>query len=204
MPSSHESIAPSEHELIVEFIAQADIANTTKVSYQQALEEFTGWLTHSKTTRRTNTSCALVDAGRADVVRFVAYLSAGDRYAAARHKSVQPVLAAGSRKRFLGALRSFYTYLLSVDLVDTDPTYGIKRPKVTVRPGKHLTAEEVRRLLAVRGEPRERVQTFLLVFTGALVNELRTLRGGMWISNSGRFDSSARATSTASSTSILA
>ncbi len=178
MPSKQEMdamVARSEHELIAEFVAQADVSANTKQAYKRSLEEFACWLVHPKTQRREGGSGALVDARRADVVRFAAYLSAGERYAAGDHFRVRQVLSAASRKRFLGALRSFYLYLLSVDLVDADPTHGIKRPKVTVRPGKHLTAEEVRRLLAVRGEPRERMQTFLLVFTGARMNEIRTL-----------------------------
>ena len=103
MPSKQEMdalVARSEHELIAEFIAQADVSRNTKQAYKRTLEEFACWLVHPKTRRKAGGSGALVETRRADVVRFAAYLSAGDRYAAGDHFRVRQELSAATRKRF--------------------------------------------------------------------------------------------------------
>lgn len=162
-------------ELIIEFCAQADITDATRQAYASHIAEFAAWLAHPSAARAGG-STLLVDASRADVTRFMAYLMRGERFAARDHYKVRSQLAPSTRKRFLAGLHSFYRYLLTVELVGTDPTDGIKRPKVTIKPGLRLTADEVRRLLAVDGSPRDRIQVYLLVFTGARANELRMLR----------------------------
>lgn len=162
-------------ELIEEFVAQADVSDSTKVAYRAQLAEFSAWLAHPKA-RRGSKSVALVDASRGDVTRFMAYLTAGERFAAGQHHRLVHVLSASSRKRFLASLKALYCYLLSVELVERDPTYGIKRPKVKIHPGLYLSAEELRRLLEAPGSARDRVQVYLLAFTGARTNEIRCLR----------------------------
>lgn len=169
------SPASPDQELITEFIAQADVAETTRTVYRAHLGEFARWLVHPRT-RRASVSATLLEARRPDVARFMAYLQSGDRYAAASSPRHAKVPSASTRKTFLASLRKFYRYLLTVELVDVDPTYGIDRPKVRTRPGLTLTAEQVRALLDAKGNPRDRVQVYLLAFTAARMNEIRCLR----------------------------
>ncbi len=164
-----------DDELIAEFVAQADVAETTRVAYRTHLREFAAWLVHPRTTRTTGAG-SLIDARRADVARFMAYLQSGDRYAAAKSPRLAKLPSASTRKSFLASVRRFYRYLLSVELVESDPTYAIDRPKVRTRPGLTLTAEQLRALLDAPGAPRDRVQVYLLVYTAARMNEIRTLR----------------------------
>jgi len=182
MVHTHLSIVDENHvvadsadsNLIREFVAQADVAGPTKVAYRSQLEEFRSWLAHPKT-RRSGGHGSLTDATRADVTRFMAYLTAGERYAAPQHHRLVHVLSPSSRKRFIASLKSFYCFLMSVDLVDRDPTYGVARPKIKLRPGLYLSVEELRRLLEAPGSSRDRIQVYLLAFTGARTNEIRTL-----------------------------
>lgn len=161
--------------LIAEFIAQADVVGSTKVGYKARLGEFRSWLAHPRT-RRPGGPGTLLDATRGDVARFMAYLLSGDRYAVPVKARLVQVPAASTRKSFLASLHTFYRYLICVELVDIDPTVGVDRPKVKIKPGLHLTAEEMRRLLAEPGSPRDRIQVYLLAFTAARMNEIRCLR----------------------------
>lgn len=167
--------ASADQDLIREFAAQADVAERTRYSYRVQIEEFRSWLSHPKTRRATG-HANLCDATRADVTRFMAYLTAGSRYAAPQDPRLKQVLSPSSRKRFIASLKSFYCYLMTVDLVNVDPTYGVARPKIKLKPGMHLSADELRRLLEAPGTPRDRVQVYLLAFTAARSNEIRCLR----------------------------
>jgi site-specific recombinase XerD len=162
-------------ELIAEFVAQADVADTTRAAYRTHVREFAAWLVHPRT-RRAGSSASVLDARRADVARFMAYLQSGDRYAAAKSPRHAKLPSASTRKSVLASVRKFYRYLLSVELVENDPTYAIDRPKVRYKPGLTLTAEQLRALLEAKGTPRDRVQVYLLAFTAARMNEIRTLR----------------------------
>lgn len=114
------STASPDQELITEFIAQADVAETTRTVYRAHLGEFARWLVHPRT-RRASVSATLLEARRPDVARFMAYLQSGDRYAAASSPRHAKVPSASTRKTFLASLRKFYRYLLTVELVDVDP-----------------------------------------------------------------------------------
>lgn len=162
-------------QLIREYIGQADIAATTKQRQGTQLNEFLVWLNHPKG-GHGGTPTSILEARRADVVRFLAYLKGGDRFAAPPNPLRKGTLDASTRKNFLAAMRSFYKYLRSIELVQADPTDAVARPKAPIRPGGRLTADELRQLLAVQGSPRDRIQTYLLAFTGARVSELRSLR----------------------------
>ncbi|MCW2929007.1 MAG: xerD [Thermoleophilia bacterium] len=167
--------AASDLALIEEFIAQAEVGETTRKKYRSQLGEFRAWLVHPRNER--GGAASLLNAGRADVVRFAAYLAEGDRFASTGHRKVKlGAVSPSTRKSYFASLRNFYRYLMTIDLVAWDPTEGVKRPTVKVQPGLRLTAEELRQLLAVPGKPRERIQAFLLAYTAARVNELRGLR----------------------------
>lgn len=167
--------AATDIALIEEFCAQAEVAALTRVKYRTQLEEFREWLAHPRTPRR-DVSPSMCDASRPDVVRFMAYLVGGERYAARRCGCTKDALSPSTRKSFLASLHNFYTYLVAVELVQRDPTAGVPRPKVTTKPGMRLTVEELRRLLAAPGSPRDRVQVYLLAFTAARLAEIRGLR----------------------------
>ena len=64
----------------------------------------------------------------------------------------------------------------SINTALIDDMLGIDAPKVPHKPGLHLSADEVKQLLTERGRPRERIQVFLLTFTGARSDEIRSLR----------------------------
>lgn len=173
---SESSPALAEGErLISEYVGQADIVDSTKHRHTVQLTEFLVWLSHPKSARG-DAPTSLLAVRRADVVRFMGYLKTGDRYAAPQDPRRSSALSASTRKNFLAAIRSLYRYLCSVELVEHDPSNTVPRPKVPIKPGMHLTADELRRLLAVDGSPRDRIQVYLLAFTGARVSELRFLR----------------------------
>lgn len=172
--------AGTDAALIEEFrlaCVQEELGKLTILKYLAQIEEFRSWLAHPRT-RRSAREPGLCGACKADVIRFMTYLVAGDRYAASGHVCVkrEQALSASSRKNFLSALDSFYDYLVSVDLVDRTPTVSVKRPKVTTTPGLTLTSDELRRLLAASGSPRDRVQAYLLAFTASRVAAITNLR----------------------------
>jgi site-specific recombinase XerD len=161
---------------IDEFCAEPGMSRTTRIKQRAHLMELAEWLVHPETRHpREDSPCSIEYATPAQAHMFLAYLLDGSRYAGPPHAAHRP-LAASSRKGFLATLRSFYRYLLLLRVVAHDPTIGIRSPKVRTKPGFHLTPEELRRLLRVPGTPRERIQTYLLVYTAARTIELRRLR----------------------------
>lgn len=173
-PSRDERPDPNAR-LIAEFIAVSPSSESTKHRYATQIGEFRNWLSHPQNERSGSTS--LLKARRPDIARFIAYLASGDRYAA---PSTVPdpsrVLSDSARKNYMSALHSFYKHLLTLELVDKNPTEGVTRPRVRVRPGMRLTAAELRRFLDAPGSPRDRIQAYLLAYTGCRLNEIRCLR----------------------------
>ena len=152
-------------ELIAEFIYGAEVGDASRVKYRTHLVAFTQWLFANGSSPDTP---VLLLATTADVHRFMGSLRAPDRVGGA--------LSASTRKNYLGSLRSFYRYCASVGLVSADPTVPVRTPRVARTPGMHLTLEELRRLLSVNTDARDRIQTYLLVYTAARSGELRLLR----------------------------
>ena len=149
--------------LIEEFRAQAEVAPSTTYKYGVHLREYAHWLS-------TVVGKDVTAASPGDVRRYMAYLRGGDRFAARHHHRINGELKASARKNILSSIHAMYRYLVSVELLVADPS-------ATVKPGVHLTAKELRALLdAPGGDARERFVTFLLVYTGARTNEVRTLR----------------------------
>lgn len=159
---------PYSHDLIVEFTMQAEVGAATQIKYWTHLRVFTLWLLGAG--RRAGDHGVLLVAGTADVQRFMAHLRT------ATLDSSRTALSPSTRKNYLASLRSFYRYCVAVGLVSSDPTVMVRTPRVVTTPGLHLSAVEIRRLLDAPGTPRERIQTYLLVFTAARSGELRTLR----------------------------
>lgn len=155
--------------LIEEFVAQAEVSAVTLHKYRMHLTEYARWL--AQVVERQ-----LIAATPGDVRRYMAYLKAGDRFAARRHHRISNSLSASARKNMLSSIHSFYRYLVAVELIAVDPSAAVRPPRVAIKPGLHLSAEELRALLDAPGDPRERITVFLLVYTGARANELRRLR----------------------------
>jgi site-specific recombinase XerD len=166
-PSAHDTNA----SLVDEFIAQAEVVETTRKKYRTHLTEFCCWLE-----TQVGADADVCAVTTAEVARFMAYLRSGDRWAKSDVRKVgRDSPSPSTRKNFHASLASFYRYLTSVALVSRNPLIGIDTPKVPHKPGLRLTAEEVRELLADRGHPRERMQVYLLTFTGARSDEVRSL-----------------------------
>lgn len=170
MQPSPRQIHQANLRLIAEFAVQADVTDATRAKYRAHLGELAAWIAHDR-------CIPLEQVASADIVRFMGYLRGGDRFAAPQHHRVIGELSASARKNVLASIHSFYRYLVLVGVVVVDPSASIKPPRVQHRPGLVLDAGEVRTLLdAPGGTPRERIQTFLLVYTAARAGELRRLR----------------------------
>lgn len=154
--------------LIEEFIAQAEVGAVTHHKYRVHLQEYARWL--ARIAKRP-----ITDATPGDVRRYMAYLKGGDRFAAKCHHRISGDLSASARKNMLSSIHSFYRFLVAVEIIAIDPSSAVKPPRVVLKPGLHLSAPEVRALLDAPGDPRERIVTFMLVYTGARQNELRWL-----------------------------
>ena len=83
--------------------------------------------------------------------------------------------------RNIASIKSFYAYLLREKMVDSDPSEGIKPPKIVKKAPEILSVEEVNRLL---DQPtiktpkgiRDKAMLELLYATGIRVTELVTLK----------------------------
>lgn len=150
---------------------QVEVAETTRLKYRPHPNEFERWLRHTHGDDKL-----LVDARTADVARFMAYLKSGTRFCSGWAFRDPKVVKPATRKNILASLASFYDYLVSIELVDSDPTARVEKPKVKHSPGLRLSGDQVRDLLAARGGARCDIQTYLLTFTGARSRELRFLR----------------------------
>ncbi|MCW2927014.1 MAG: hypothetical protein JWM86_982, partial [Thermoleophilia bacterium] len=113
MPRHHLSVVgpdtpdtTCDTDLIREFLAQTDVADSTRVRYRAQLNEFRTWLSHPRT-RRAAGGTTLLDVRRADVARFMSYLLSGDRYAVAPHALRVALPSASTRKSFLASLHKF-------------------------------------------------------------------------------------------------
>ncbi len=163
--TNHLEGAGPSRDLIVEFILQADVTEATRAKYRTHLAAFSVWLHANGASANV---AALLHATPGDVHRFLASLRAADR--------VGGPLSPSTRKNYLASLRSFYAYGRAVRLVDADPSASVRAPRIARTPGMHLSADELRRLLHINTTPRDRIQTYLLVYTGARSGELRSLR----------------------------
>lgn len=170
--STPHPIHQSDYDLIDEFVAQADAAASTRYKYRVQLAEFARWLA---ITRDDNVRGQLLTATAREVGQFMSHLDSGDRFAARTVEQRGTVLSPSSRKSYLASIHSLYRYLVSMDVLAVDPSRAIRAPRVRHVPGLHLTEDELRLLLDARGSARERIVTYLLVFTAARSGELRDL-----------------------------
>lgn len=86
-------------------------------------------------------------------------------------------LTVGSR---IAAISSFYRFLIRMDLLASNPCERLERPKHTPSPARGLSAEDLKRLLAVIPEDiggrRDRAIILTLVLTGRRRSEVLNLK----------------------------
>lgn len=143
-------------------IAEKGASQNTFKSYLSDLEEFQNFL---------NTECNvknLESAQKADIKQYLSYLQE-NKY------------SSKSQARKLSALHSFYIFLLSENIIEKNPTYGIFSPKIGKSLPKYLSKEEIELLIktakkihTARGIRLE-FQMELLYATGLRVSELVSL-----------------------------
>lgn len=80
-----------------------------------------------------------------------------------------------TRRGYLGDLRRFYTWAMTRDLADVDPTVGIQTPRVPVRDPTPLTATEVAQARAACRNRQDRLVIGLGIFAGLRVSEMAHL-----------------------------
>ncbi len=82
----------------------------------------------------------------------------------------------------LACISSFFRFLIRMKIVSSNPCDEIERPRVSPAPPRGLSAEEIRRLLAVipetHGGLRDRAITLTLVLTGRRRSEILNLKAG--------------------------
>jgi integrase/recombinase XerD len=117
--------------------------------------------------RLDSKSVPLVDAGRADIMDYIAWRVEG---------GAKP----RSTARQLSSFRRFYRYLLREGIIREDPTVNIAMPKIGRSLPQSLTQQDVESLLAAPkvSEPlghRDRTMLEVLYATGVRVSELINL-----------------------------
>lgn len=90
------------------------------------------------------------------------------------HSIVKAGLSAKTQGRRLSALREFYRYLYSEDLIKKNPADYLQSPKIGQSLPKYLTEDEVKRLIDKADENDVRMKTMLEVLyaSGMRVSEL--------------------------------
>jgi len=82
----------------------------------------------------------------------------------------------------MACLSSFFRFLIRMDIVGTNPCDRLERPRTSTPPARGLSAEEVRRLMAVipdtRAGLRDRAIILTLVLTGRRRAEVFRMRAG--------------------------
>jgi len=167
VPTSSESVpAPSGRDpLIDDFLdylrVERRLAANSVEAYGRDLRRYAGFLS-------TRGAAGLSEV---DVPRLRAYLAF----------TAQSGLAASSRARALAAVRAFYRFLQLEGRIDQDPTEYLEAPRGWKKLPRHLSGEEVERLLAhpdrgTRTGLRDALLLALLYDCGLRVSELAALR----------------------------
>src|SRR3990167_3295237 len=90
----------------------------------------------------------------------------------------------------LACLSSFYRFLIRMDAIASNPCDALERPKVSPSPPRGLTADDIRRLLAVIPETpvglRDRAIVLTLTLTGRRRAEVLNMMAGDLTHEDGR------------------
>jgi integrase/recombinase XerC len=79
-----------------------------------------------------------------------------------------------SANRKLSSLSSFFNYLISEDVVESNPTFNVKRTTIPGKFADYLKPEQVKRVLSTCRNIQERMIVSTFYFTGVRLEELRT------------------------------
>ncbi len=149
-------VLPEVH-LFLDFArVEKGLARNSIESYKRDLGEFSAFLYRRKR--------SLSEVSREDVRAFLKHL-------------YERQLGARSAARFLVSLRGFFRFLVREGRLSADPTADIDAPKIEQSLPKHLSADEVERLLAQPDVStplglRDKALLELLYATGMRVSEL--------------------------------
>jgi integrase/recombinase XerD len=146
----------------IDYLAvERGLSKNTLESYQRDLLTFEKYVTQTHHRQ-------IIDVNRTHLVHYLAWLQKSGR-------------ANSTISRNLASLRSFFHYLLRIEILTIDPTLHVDTPKIEKRLPKVLSVDEVERLLAapdagsVAGY-RDRAMLELLYATGIRVSELISIR----------------------------
>lgn len=145
---------------------------------------FIEYLTDTK-----NSSSNTILAYERDIERYKEYIdslgislknASNDDVLAFKSKLVDSGLSTSSVSRAMSSVRAFYQFLISKNVVNSNPAKGIKNDKVSKNPFEILSSEEVDRLLAQPSgsDPkslRDKAMIELMYATGIKVSELVSL-----------------------------
>ena len=150
--------------------------------------EINGFLEYIQNTKRVSQNT--VAAYKQDIVAFEKFLKDNgiDQFSDATNTQVVAYLMelkqTGKSKatvnRKLASIRAFYRYLMNQGTIRTNPTEGIKSPKISRKGISYMTIEEVERLLdmpddSVKGK-RDKAMLEVLYATGIRVSEIIELK----------------------------
>ncbi len=144
-------------------------------------EDFIEYLKNEK--KMAKNSC---DAYRRDVSEFVAFeasrgitdvtTASGTEMVAWLHQLKSMGRSASTVNRKVASVRAFYRYLIDQGFAQTDPTTGIRSPKIERKEIEYLSIEEIDRLLESPDDSprgiRDRAILEVLYATGIRVSEL--------------------------------
>lgn len=136
--------------------------------------------------KEKNMSDNTLDAYRRDVHEFIVFESSrglsdlletsSTEIIAFLHNLKEAGKSAATVNRKLASLRAFFNYMISINLIKSNPTNSIKSPKVERKELEYLTVEEVDRLLNTPDEStrgiRDKAILEVLYATGIRVSEL--------------------------------
>lgn len=145
----------------------------------------------SHLTFEQNLSPNSIDAYKLDITRFIEYLKLNNINSPKEarpnhiHRLLQALteigLSENSLARNLSSLRGFYKFLIGENIMDTDPTVHVDRPKIPRYLPSVLTYEEIEKIFASQDvkEPlglRNRAMFEIIYASGLRVSELLTFK----------------------------
>lgn len=145
------------HEFVEYLAVERGLSNNTLDSYQRDLRAFETYL-------KQKTKLKIEEARQGDIVSYLAFLHAKGK-------------ANSTISRNVASIRSFFHYMVRVQMLPYDPTVHIDTPKIEKRLPKVMTVAQVEKLLTspdlntIAGI-RDKAMLELLYATGIRVTEL--------------------------------
>lgn len=149
-------------------------ARNTVAAYRNDLSQLIDYLGH-----REPPVSSWIDVTAADLAAFVDMLRS---MKITKRNGEEKLVAPSTIARKIAALKSFFNYLTTKNIIPRDPSGGLEAPRVAKRTPKTMTNDEVERLLAAPGTGnspktlRDRALLELLYATGVRVSELVSFR----------------------------